>query len=68
MQITRRSPITGIVTTMEIAVTEEELSEWKAGTPIQKATNGLTSDEREFIVTGLLPAEWDELMKEDDDE
>ena len=53
---------------MEIAVTEEELAEWKAGTPIQNATNGLTADEREFIITGLLPAEWDELMKEDDDE
>ena len=44
---------------MEIEVTQEQLSSWESGTLIQNAMPHLTPDEREFIMTGITPEEWD---------
>ena len=64
MQITRTSPISGQVNTLEIDVTPEQLAAWQAGTLIQRAMPHLTADEREFIMTGITASEWDELFQE----
>lgn len=64
VKITRRSPFSGDVNEMEINVTDEQLSDWKAGTLIQHAMPNLTADEREFIMTGITPAEWDDTFKD----
>ena len=59
MKITRKSPVTGKVNEMEIDVTEEQILAWKSGAMIQAVMPTLTDDEREFIMTGLTPEDWD---------
>lgn len=44
---------------MNIPVTEEQLDDWVTnGIPIQDAMPELTDDQREFIMTGITPDEW----------
>jgi len=62
MLITRKSPVTGLTHEWEIPVTREEILEWEAGTLIQDAMSHLTADQREFIMTGITPSEWDGLF------
>ena len=69
MKLTRTSMFTGIERTLDLPVTEAQLSEWEAGTLIQKAMPELTADEREFIMTGVTAQEWaGEFGDEDDDQ
>ena len=59
MKIIRTSPFSGNTNSMEIEVTQEQLSSWENGTLIQNAMPNLSADEREFIKTGITPEEWD---------
>lgn len=66
MKITRRSPVSGEINTMEIDVTEEVLDEWKLGYDlIQNLMPNLTATEREFIATGITGKEWDNIFKDE---
>lgn len=60
MQITRKSPFSGKINTREIAVTEEQLLRWERGELIQNVMPNLSADDREFIMTGITPEEWEE--------
>lgn len=60
MLITRTSGLTGITRTKDINVTVDQLEAWHAGSLIHIAMPHLTSDEREFIMTGITPEEWNE--------
>ena len=62
MQITKASPITSKETSMEIDVTEDQIKAWENGQLIQNAMPNLSADEREFIMTGITPDEWDEVF------
>jgi hypothetical protein len=64
MLITRKSSFTGVEHTLEIAVTQEQLDNWENGELIQKAMPKLTPDEREFIMTGITAAEWQQAFGE----
>lgn len=55
-------PITGKDNDMELDVTNEQLQAWKNGTLIQEAMPNLTEDEREFLITGLLPGEFERMF------
>ena len=59
MLIIRTSPFSVNTNSMEIEVTQEQLSSWENGTLIQNAMPHLSADEREFIMTGITPEEWD---------
>ena len=59
MMITRTSMFTGVERTLDLPITEEQLSAWKDGTLIQDAMPKLSADEREFIMTGVTAEEWD---------
>ena len=61
MIIAKRSGLTGIVSSMDIAVSEEQLQAWEAGELIQNVMPDLTPVEREFIMTGITAAEWEEM-------
>ena len=63
MQIIRTSPFSGNTNVMEIDVTQEQLSSWESGVLIQNAMPNLSADEREFIMTGITPEEWDSAFK-----
>lgn len=59
MKITMQSPLSGEYHTMELPVTQEQLEVWKSGGGlIQEVFPELTSDEREFLKTGLTPEDW----------
>lgn len=66
MKIRRTSPFSGVVNTMDIDVTHEQMSRWQNGVLIQYAMPHLTADEREFIMTGITPAEWDAAFSGED--
>lgn len=65
MKITKTSVVSGITRTMELDVTPEQMDKWRSGMLIQDAMPNLTTDEREFIMTGITPEEWDEAFGED---
>jgi hypothetical protein len=47
---------------MDIPCTLEQYGAWQDGTLIQEAMPNLTPDEREFLITGITPWEWDEVF------
>ena len=68
MLISKVSDMSNKMHTMDIDVTDEQLQDWREGTPIQDAMPDLTPDEREFIKTGITPKEWDEMFGDAGDE
>lgn len=68
MKLTKTSLLTGAIHTLEIDVTDEQLARWKSGVNIQDACGHLTPEEREFIMTGITPNEWDLHMTSEDEE
>ena len=59
--------ITGEEGTMILPMTVEEfdaaLELWQKGTLIQSAFHMLNANQREFIMTGILPVDWDIMMQ-----
>lgn len=66
MKITKTSMITGKENTREINITQGELDRWNSprGRPIQNEFPHLDSNDREFLITGTTPEEWDMGMSE----
>ena len=62
MIITKTSPMTGMINTMDVAVTEVQIARWQGGMLIQDAMPDLSVDEREFIMTGMTPADWEKMV------
>jgi hypothetical protein len=71
--LVKESTLTGEENSMKISLTPAEYREW-ADTPrhsrplVQDAFPQLSDDEREFLITGITPGEWDTFMGSDDDE
>ena len=63
MKITRTSPLTGTDNTRDIPVTSAQLDSWKAGEIIQNAMPDVSSDDREFLMTGITPEEWENMFR-----
>lgn len=67
MKITRTSLISGIENTLDLPVTPKQIDAYlMEGKLIQDAMPNLTADQREFIMTGITPEEWDETFKENE--
>lgn len=66
MLITRTSPLTGRTQSLEIDVTAEQIKEWSNGALIQEVMPQLSADEREFIISGCTPEEFDFLFPEEE--
>lgn len=62
MLIQKEHGLTGTTRTLELDITVEQFENWQNGMLIQDAMPNLTPDEREFLITGILPHEWDEFM------
>jgi hypothetical protein len=60
MKISKQSPFSGNSNTREIPVTENQLSDWQNGMLIQHAMPNISPDDREFLMTGITPEEWNE--------
>lgn len=61
IDITRTSPITNETICMEIEITQDQYDAWKSGVLIQDAMPDLSADDREYIMTGMTPEDWDKL-------
>lgn len=59
MLITKTSPFSGKEHTRDINVTQQQLDNWANGELIQNAMPHVTPDDREFLMTGITPEEWD---------
>lgn len=60
MLIRRTSPFSGKTVDREIPVTQEQINNWQSGTLIQDAMPNVSSEDREFLITGITPEEWKE--------
>jgi len=68
MKITRKSPFSGEMNTMNINVNPNLLNAYENGEIpdlIQNIFPELTPDEREFIKTGITPEEWEDTFGPD---
>lgn len=68
MKITRKSPFTGIESTREIPVTEDQLRAYFSGMLIQNAMPNVSAEDREFIMTGITPEEWNSIFGEQEED
>lgn len=55
----KRSVFTGLTNVMEIELDLDDYALWRSGKPIQLAMPYLTAEEREFLMTGVTPKEWE---------
>ena len=62
MLIKRKSTLSGNVNVMDIDVTPMQVASWEQGELVQNAMPNLSADEREFIMSGITPTEWDEMF------
>ena len=68
MQITKKSLITGIVRTVEMDITQDQFDQWQGGALIQVVMPNLSTDEREFLISGTIPDEWQLLEDKENQE
>lgn len=68
MIVERQSIVSGKVYQMDINITEEQLFNFINGRSglAQEAFPDLSIDEREFIISGIHPDEWNELFGNED--
>ena len=68
MLITRTSQISKTQSTLDLDVTQEQLTRIEnrffTGELIQNIVPNLSKEEREFLITGITPKEWNELFNE----
>ena len=62
MRIIRTSRLTGKTTHWDMPITQAQLDAWVDGELIQNAMPHLTADQREFMLTGITPAEWEAMF------
>ena len=65
MLITKTSILSGKTRTKEINVNQSQIDKWVAGMLIQDAMPEVSVDDREFIMTGSTPEEWDSHFNEE---
>jgi hypothetical protein len=71
MLISKKSQATGVWHTMNVNASPEKLKEWEGMKPsdrpyIQDFFPELNADEREFLLTGVTPEEWNRFFGEDE--
>lgn len=67
MRITRKSVISGIERTRDIPVNPEDFITWDKGYGnLQDLMPYLTDSDREFILSGIVPGEWEKAFVTED--
>jgi hypothetical protein len=62
MLIAKTSSLSSKTHEMEIDVSDKQIALWMEGALIQDVMPNLSPDEREFLMTGITPAEWNEMF------
>ena len=68
MIVERKSPLTNEVNKLDLNITEEQIQRWKNGELIQRAFPHLSADEREFLISGCMPGEYEEIFRDEDED
>jgi hypothetical protein len=69
MKVTKQSQISGIVRTMELDITAQQLWNYEMGLGlIQDVFPNLNSSEREFLMTGVTDEEWNSVFGEQEED
>jgi len=70
MIVERKSIVTGKVYEMDINITQQQLFDFMNGRSglAQEAFPDLSVDEREFIISGIHPTEWEQLFGNENEE
>lgn len=64
MIIVRTSPVTGKINEREIDITIEQYADWLDGGMLHNIASHLDEDDREFMISGCTPEDWDSLFGE----
>lgn len=67
MKVSRKSPLTGKVTEMDLDITQEQIDHYNRGTLLQNAFPNLSASEREFWKTGYTQEDWDKMFPPDEE-
>lgn len=62
MNITRKSSYSGVIRTLDLPITEEQMNNFNNGMHVQRAFPNLPADQREFILTGITSEEWNKMF------
>jgi hypothetical protein len=63
MLVTKQSRISGKISSMDLDITSDQLDRVNLGIElIQNIVPHLSSEQREFLITGITPDEWNELF------
>jgi hypothetical protein len=70
IQVTRQSAITRKMNTMELPITQEHLDNYDTvgGLLVQDVFPNLDVGQREFLISGITPQEWEETFGEEGDD
>ena len=68
IQVTRQSVITKKINTMELPITQENLDTYETvgDMLIQDAFPNLDKEQREFLLSGITPQEWNDTFGEEE--
>jgi len=59
MRITRKSPLTRKISTLDLPIDRRSFRRWLSGEPIQYCFPDLDADQPEFILSGFMPGEFE---------
>ena len=68
MEWTATSILSGVTRTLTVpGLTPEAVKTWKSGVMIQDAMPDISPEWREFVMTGITPDEWGNLIGDEED-
>ena len=70
LEVTKKSIISGKSHTMELDIPQEQRDRWEqiGEHLVQGALPNLSSSEREFLMTGITPTEWNDHFGDEEDD
>jgi len=70
LEVTKKSILSGKTNTMTLDITQEHLDMYEqvGGLLIQAVFPNLSAGEREFLISGITPEEWNKTFGEEDDD
>ena len=67
LTVVKLSYLTGKQNQMVLPVTQEQISRWAGGELVQDVFPDLDENQREFLITGITPDEWENALGVDND-
>jgi len=70
LEVTRKSILSGKINTMALDISQEHLDTYEqvSGVLVQNVFPNLNKEEREFLISGITPDEWNKYIGDFNDE